>query len=66
MIMKVCKTEKIQLINIVRREEQVKMLKEEHGQKYVLNSTSEGFFDELKQLAKDLKATSFIDSVAGD
>jgi len=31
MIMKVCATENIQLINIVRREEQVKMLKEEHG-----------------------------------
>jgi len=31
MIMRVCKTENIQLINIVRREEQVKMLKEEHG-----------------------------------
>ena len=64
--MKVCKTENIQLINIVRREEQVKMLKEEHGQKYVLNSTSEGFLDELKALAKELKATVLLDAVAGD
>ena len=66
MIMKVCASENIQLINIVRREEQVKMLKEEHGQKYVLNSKSEGFHDELKALCKDLKATVLLDAVQGD
>lgn len=65
MIMKLCKSENIQLINIVRREEQVKMLQEEHGQKYVLNSTKEGFHEELKELAKTLKATTLLDAVAG-
>lgn len=42
------------------------MLQEEHGQKYVLNSTSEGFHEELQRLAKELKATTLLDAVAGD
>lgn len=41
------------------------MLKEEYGQKYVLNSTSEGFHEELKNLAKELKATVLLDAVQG-
>ena len=42
------------------------MLQEDHGQKYVLNSTKEGFHDELKALAKELKASTLLDAVAGE
>jgi hypothetical protein len=36
----------------VRREEQVTLLKEEFGAKYVLNSSSPDFIDEFTKLAK--------------
>jgi len=42
--------EGIDVINIVHRDEQVRMLKEEFGAKYVLNSCSEGFEKELSLL----------------
>ena len=42
------------------------MLKEEHGQKYVLCTKSETFFQDLTALAAELEATVFIDCVAGD
>lgn len=41
----------IKLINIVRRDEQVELLKKEHGAEIVLNSTAENFDEELYQLA---------------
>ena len=50
----------------MRREEQVKLLKEEYKAEYVLNSSDENFFDELKELAKKLRATTCIDCVGGD
>jgi len=39
------------LINIVRKEEQVKILKE-LGAEHVLNSSNEDFWDKLGELAK--------------
>jgi len=65
MVIKLCQDQKIPLINVVRREEQVKMLKEDYGAKYVLNSSSENFFDELRELAKELKAKSCIECIGG-
>jgi NADPH:quinone reductase-like Zn-dependent oxidoreductase len=53
------------LINIVRRDEQVELLRS-LGAKHVLNSTHEGFSDDLKELAKRLKATVAFDAIAGD
>ena len=41
------------------------MLKEEYGAQYVLNSSSETFFDEIRELAKQLGATSCIECVGG-
>ena len=41
------------------------MLKEEYGAQYVLNSSSETFFDEIRELAKELKAKSCIECVGG-
>lgn len=54
------------LINIVRRDEQVKFLKETYGCEYVLNSTSPNFFEELTALAKEKKARALIECVGGD
>jgi NADPH2:quinone reductase len=55
----------IPLINIVRREEQVKLLKDKYKQQYVLNSESEGFEQQLKDLTAKLGANVALDAVAG-
>jgi len=65
MIIKLCQMEGIPLINVVRRDEQVKLLKEEYGAEYVLNSSTDTFFDEIKELAKKLRATTCIECVGG-
>jgi len=43
MLIKVFKEANIPLINVVRREEQIELLKKDHGAEYVLNSTDEDF-----------------------
>lgn len=65
MVIVLCQQKKIPLINIVRREEQVKMLTEEYNCKYVLNSTSETFKEDLTKLAEELKATVLLEAVGG-
>ena len=52
-------------MNIVRREEQVKMLKEEYGCEYVLNSSSENFFEEFNKIAKEMKIKCLVECVSG-
>lgn len=41
------------------------LLKEQYGAKYVLNSTSETFFEDLKKLAAELKALTCIECIGG-
>jgi NADPH:quinone reductase-like Zn-dependent oxidoreductase len=53
------------LINVVRRDAQVDLLKS-LGAEHVLNSSSETFVDELQSLSKKLKATAVFEAVAGD
>lgn len=53
------------LINIVRRPEQVQLLKEECGCEHVLNSSEPNFYEELKELARNMKANVFIECVGG-
>lgn len=65
MLVKYCKHLDINVINIVRREEQVKIL-ESLGAENVLNSSEKDFQDILKNLATHLKATAFFDAVGGD
>jgi NADPH:quinone reductase-like Zn-dependent oxidoreductase len=55
----------IPVIHLVRREEQVEMLKS-RGAAYVINTSHDGFIDELKLLAKALKATAAFEAIAGD
>ncbi len=56
----------VTFINIVRREEQVTMLKEEFHQDYVINSSSDSFKTELKALVADLDIKTCLECVAGD
>ena len=65
MVINLVKDTKIPLINIVRREEQVKMLKEEYGCEYVLNSSTESFKEDLSVLCKKLKPTECLECVGG-
>jgi len=65
MLVKLCGKEKLPLINIVRRTQQVNLLKAA-GAKYVLNSTDKDFEEQLKSLSHELNATLFFDAVTGD
>jgi NADPH2:quinone reductase len=53
------------LVNIVRRDEQTQLLGS-LGAKHVLNSASEGFEVELKELCERLNATAAFEAVAGE
>lgn len=66
MLCYLAKEAKIPLINIVRREEQVEMLKKEHGQEHVLCTASDTFFSDLRSLSKELQVSVFIDCVSGE
>ena len=58
-------TEKLNVINIVRRQEQVDLLTKE-GAKYVLNSQEEGFENKLAQLIKEHKVKLAFDAIGGE
>ena len=64
MLLILTKQQNIPVINIVRKDSQVDLLKK-RGEKYVLNSTSNRFIIELRSLARELQATTTIDAVAG-
>jgi NADPH2:quinone reductase len=64
MLIRLADSRKIPLINIVRREEQVNLLKE-LGAIHILNSSSESFALELRELAAELNATLILDAVTG-
>ena len=53
------------LINVVRRDAQAEIVRS-LGAKHVLNSTSEGFAEELKTLCERLKATAAFEAIAGE
>ncbi len=54
----------VSVINVVRNESQVRMLREA-GAKFVLNSSDKGFKDDLKMLSHELNATLGLDPVNG-
>ena len=64
MVELLCRKERIPLINIVRKAEQVTLLKGQDSE-YVLNSSELSFPEELKSLASELKVTILFDSVCG-
>jgi len=66
MVVRLCQQRGIPLINIVRREEQVKMLKEQFNCEYVLNQNDADFKEKLTSLSKELKATAMLECVGGN
>jgi NADPH2:quinone reductase len=65
MLIRLTQRYSIQLISIVRREEQVRELRD-LGAAHVLNSTGESFEEDLKKLAHQLNASLFLDAVNGE
>lgn len=65
MVQTLARMKHVPLINIVRREEQVKEL-QDTGEKWVLNSENTDFFEQLKGLSNDLKATIAFEAIGGD
>lgn len=65
MIVKLAITESIDVINVVRREEQAELLKS-LGAKYVVVTSNESWKDELKEKVNELGTTIAFDAVSGD
>ena len=65
MLIRMAHKKGIPLINIVRRDEQADLLLS-LGAEYVLVSTRANFDQKLKELAHRLRATLFLDAIAGD
>jgi NADPH:quinone reductase-like Zn-dependent oxidoreductase len=57
--------EGIRVVNIVRKEEQVKSLQNE-GEKYVLNMNADDFEEELSSLAHEMQVKIAFDAVGGE
>jgi len=66
MIIKLFRENGIPLVNVVRREEQIDMLKKEYGADYVLNSESPTFDKDLYELSKKLNANVALECVSGE
>jgi len=56
----------IQIINIVRKDEQVASLKKDLGAVHVLNQETESFMGDIKALIGELKPTVIIECLGGD
>lgn len=56
---------RIPIIHVVRRAEQIELLRARGGE-YILNSSASNFHQELQELAQRLKATLILDSVGGE
>lgn len=64
MMLVLAKSSNIPIINIVRRQEQEKLLKD-LGAEYIVNSEKEGFQEVLKEIAGKLNATLILDAIGG-
>ena len=64
MLNKICQADGVELVNIVRREEQVKLLKD-LGAKYVVNSSSESYMTDLTDAIHATGATLAFDATGG-
>ncbi len=65
MILRLGQRQNIPVINIVRRAEQVGVVRSRGGE-YVLNSSEPDFVARLRELAQRLKATLFLDAIGGE
>jgi NADPH:quinone reductase-like Zn-dependent oxidoreductase len=64
MLVKYCKAENVNLVNIVRRQEQVDLLRG-LGARYVVDSSLPGFMDDLTDAIRETGASLAFDAVAG-
>jgi len=64
MLNKICMSDGVDLVNIVRKPEQVAIL-EELGAKYIINSSSDSFFDDLTDALAETGATLAFDATGG-
>ena len=64
MLNRICQAEGIDLVNIVRKEEQVKLLKD-MGAKYIVNSSSDSFMADLTDAIHETGATLAFDATGG-
>ena len=64
MLVKICKDDGIQLVNIVRKQEQVDLLKS-IGAEYVCNTSDESFMDDLVSALVETGATLGFDATGG-
>jgi len=64
MLNKICQADGVELVNIVRRKEQVKLLKD-LGAKYVVNSSSDSFMKDLTDAIHGTGATLAFDATGG-
>lgn len=64
MLNKICQSENIPLLNIVRRQEQVKILQEE-GAKYIINTSDENWLDQYKEAIKTHGFNLLFDAIGG-
>ncbi|MEZ5107061.1 MAG: zinc-binding dehydrogenase [Draconibacterium sp.] len=65
MVVKTGKKNNVPVISVIRRTEQVEILKS-IGAKYIVNSSNPDFQAELKELAAELNATVIFDAVGGE
>lgn len=65
MVVRLARARGLHLVNVVRRDEQVRLLEAE-GAAHVLNSEAEDFDDRLKELCTRLGATVAFEAVAGE
>jgi len=65
MLIKYCQTKNIDVIAVVRRDEQVEELKA-LGAKYIFNTSEENWKEEFKATCAELNCTLAFDAVAGD
>ncbi len=65
MMIKLAPSYKMTFINIVRRQEQVELLKNEYNQTHVLNSSDPDFIEQFRALAYELNARHCLECVSG-
>ena len=64
MLVKICKDDGVQLVNIVRKQEHVDLLKS-FGAQFVCNSSDDGFMEQLTSAITETKATLAFDATGG-
>lgn len=64
MLVKICREDGIELVNIVRRQEQVELLRD-LGAKYICNSSAPGFAEDLVKAIEQTGAMLAFDAIGG-